>query len=75
MGRRVRARTRTRPAIQRNHRPEALRYLVFEQAPQPGYRLEQLRFDAKTFDRLRARHPLFDATDPDLSAFAEKAAS
>ncbi|HCA62770.1 tannase/feruloyl esterase family alpha/beta hydrolase [Stutzerimonas stutzeri] len=51
---------------------EALRYLVFEQAPQPGYRLEQLRFDAETFDRLRARHPLFDATDPDLSAFAEK---
>ena len=50
---------------------EALRYLVFEQAPQPGYRLEQLRFDAETFDTC-ARHPLFDATDPDLSAFADK---
>ncbi len=28
-------------------------------------------FDRATFDRLQARHTLFDATDPDLAAFAE----
>ena len=49
---------------------DALRYLVFEQAPQPSYNLDQLSFTAETFDRLRARHPLFDSTNPDLSAFA-----
>lgn len=49
---------------------DALRYLVFERAPQPNYSLDQLSFTAETFDRLRARHPLFDATDPDLSTFA-----
>ncbi len=31
-----------------------------------------VRFDRATFDRLRARHPLFDATDPDLSRFAAR---
>lgn len=51
---------------------DALRYLVFEAAPQPAYTLDQLAFNAETFDRLRARHPLFDATNPDLSAFARK---
>ena len=51
---------------------DALRYLVFEAAPQPAYTLDQLAFNTETFDRLRARHPLFDATNPDLSAFARK---
>ena len=73
--RRVRARTRAWPLFSETIALEALRYLVFEQAPQPGYRLEQLRFDAETFDRLRARHPLFDATDPDLPPSPTKAAS
>ena len=49
---------------------DALRYLVFERAPQPAYTLDQLTFTAETFDQLRARHPLFDATNPDLSTFA-----
>jgi len=49
---------------------DALRFLVFEQAPQPDYSLDQLGFTAETFDRLRARHPLFDSTNPDLSTFA-----
>ncbi|YCH46329.1 tannase/feruloyl esterase family alpha/beta hydrolase [Pseudomonas sp. SA195] len=51
---------------------DALRYLVFEGAAQPGFTLDQLQFNAQTFDRLRARHPLFDSTNPDLSAFAGK---
>lgn len=49
---------------------DALRYLTFEQPAQPDFTLDQLTFTAETFDRLRARHPLFDATNPDLSAFA-----
>lgn len=41
--------------------------LIFSDG-QPS-RLADLRFTRATFDRLRARHPLFDATNPDLSAF------
>lgn len=50
----------------------ALQNLVFEDTPPDSYTLADLNFDAATLDRLRARHPLFDATNPDLSAF-EKA--
>jgi feruloyl esterase len=49
---------------------DALRNLIFEQAPPASFRLADLRFDKPTFERLLARHPLFDATNPDLSAFA-----
>jgi len=31
--------------------------------------LDAVTFDASMFDQLRARHPLFDATNPDLSRF------
>ncbi|AHL76894.1 tannase [Stutzerimonas stutzeri] len=51
---------------------DALRYLTFEQPAQPDFTLDQLTFTAETFDRLRARHPLFDSTNPDLSAFARQ---
>jgi feruloyl esterase len=33
--------------------------------------VDRLSFDQAIFDRLRARHPLFDATNPDLSAFVK----
>ncbi|MFV3386738.1 tannase/feruloyl esterase family alpha/beta hydrolase [Pseudomonas sp. NY15364] len=49
---------------------QALRNLIFDPAPGPDFSLDDLRFEAKTFDLLRARHPLFDATNPDVSAFA-----
>lgn len=49
---------------------DALRNLVFETDPPPGSTLADLRFNRATFDRLRPRHPLFDATNPDLSVFA-----
>lgn len=51
---------------------EALRTLVFETPPPENFRLEDLRFDRATFDALRPRHALFDATNPDLSAFADR---
>ena len=34
--------------------------------------VEALTFDRATFDRLRARHPFYDSTNPDLSAFAAR---
>jgi hypothetical protein len=51
---------------------DALRNLVFESNPSAGFSLNDVRFDRATFDRLRPLHPLYDATDPDLSAFAAK---
>jgi len=50
---------------------DALRNLIFETNPPNDFTLADLKFDAAGFERLRARHALFDATNPDLSAFAE----
>lgn len=47
-----------------------LRYLAFEPA-RPQMTLDDLHFTIATLDALRPRHPLFDATNPDLSAFQQ----
>ena len=47
----------------------ALRYLAFT-TPRPDFQLAELQFTTATLDALRPRHPLFDTTNPDLSAFA-----
>jgi len=47
----------------------ALKNLIFAQDPPDSYALSDLQFSKKTVDLLKARHPLFDATNPDLSAF------
>jgi hypothetical protein len=51
---------------------DALRNLVFETNPPADFGLSDVHFDEATFDRLRPHHPLFDATDPDLTAFAAR---
>ena len=50
---------------------DALQNLTFETPPPDGYSLKDLKFDKATFGLLRPRHPLIDATNPDLSAFAK----
>ncbi|KAG2785169.1 hypothetical protein Pcac1_g5289 [Phytophthora cactorum] len=47
----------------------ALRYLIFEPNPPETYSLNDLQFTEATVELLRARHPLLDATSPDLTAF------
>jgi feruloyl esterase len=49
---------------------DALRNMLFETNPPADFKLADLHFDRATFDLLRARHPLFDATNPDLAPFA-----
>jgi hypothetical protein len=49
---------------------DALRNLTFESNPPASFTLADVRFDRAFFDRLRPLHPLYDATNPDLSAFA-----
>ncbi|GLK87344.1 feruloyl esterase [Pseudomonas turukhanskensis] len=49
---------------------EALSAVVFEPNPAEGFRVADLPFDRATLDRLRVTHPLYDASNPDLSAFA-----
>lgn len=61
-----------RPIMSERFALDALRTLIFETDPPAGFTLADLAFDRATFDRLRPRHPLFDATDPDLSAFAAR---
>jgi hypothetical protein len=48
----------------------SLRNLNFVDTPPADFKLTDLHFDQATFDRLRARHTLFDATNPDLTVFA-----
>ena len=48
----------------------ALKYLVYEKNPEPSYTLSALKFDGETFASTTKLHSLYDATDPDLSAFA-----
>lgn len=49
---------------------QALSNVVYEHNPPAGFSLADLKFDGAEFDRLRDMHPLYDATNPDLSAFA-----
>ncbi len=51
---------------------DSLGHLIFDTDPPARFTLADLNFDRPTFDKLRPRHPLFDATDPDLSAFAQR---
>jgi feruloyl esterase len=49
---------------------EALRNVVFEPNPATDFSPGDLHFAAATLDRLRITHPLYDASNPDLSTFA-----
>jgi feruloyl esterase len=48
----------------------ALKNLVYVKNPQTGYTLENLKFDRDAFEATTKLHGLYDATDPDLGAFA-----
>jgi feruloyl esterase len=49
---------------------DTLRHLSFPQNPPASFGLADVRFDAAWIERLRPLHALYDATNPDLSAFA-----
>jgi hypothetical protein len=46
-----------------------VKYLAFEPNPPLAFTLTDIGFDQATFDRVRRLAGLYDATDPDLSAF------
>lgn len=48
-----------------------LKYMHFATNPPESFTLNDLAFNADTFQKLRVRHPLYDATNPDLSAFSQ----
>jgi hypothetical protein len=48
----------------------SLRYLNFTTNPPGTFSLKDLKFNGATFQALQKLHPLYDATNPDLSAFA-----
>ncbi|WP_263262338.1 tannase/feruloyl esterase family alpha/beta hydrolase [Pseudomonas sp. RIT-PI-S] len=49
---------------------EALRTVLYPHNPTAAFSLADLRFDQAGFDLLRPMHGLYDATNPDLSAFS-----
>jgi Tannase and feruloyl esterase len=50
---------------------QAMGNLIFENDPATGTALSSLKFDSATVELLKARHPLLDATNPDINAFAD----
>lgn len=48
----------------------SLKYLVYEENPLADYTLADLKFSRKSFLETTQLHGLYDATDPDLSNFA-----
>lgn len=47
-----------------------LKYLAYETNPPTGYTLADLKFERANFTATTKLHALYDATDPDLTAFA-----
>ncbi|KAL4158897.1 hypothetical protein PRNP1_004671 [Phytophthora ramorum] len=62
-------RGRNQPVMSAHIALAALRYLIFEPNPPETYSLNDLKFTEATVELLRPRHPLLDATNPDLAAF------
>lgn len=46
-----------------------LRYFAFEHGVPDNFTLKDFEFSMATMNKLRPRHPLFDATSPNISAF------
>lgn len=51
---------------------DAIRNVIFATNPPDDFTLADFKFSERTFDRLQAHHPLLDATNTDLTAFAAK---
>ncbi|MDO6387852.1 tannase/feruloyl esterase family alpha/beta hydrolase [Uliginosibacterium sp. 31-12] len=49
---------------------DALRNLSFERNPPESFSLADIHFDQAMLEQLKPLHPLYDATNPDLRAFA-----
>lgn len=47
----------------------SLKFLNYEKNPSEHFTLKNVKFTEAGFDELRKMHPLYDATNPDLSAF------
>jgi feruloyl esterase len=47
-----------------------IKYLAYDPNPVAGFKLADFKFDAANFAATTRLHGLYDATDPDLSAFA-----
>ena len=50
---------------------EVIKYMAFPNNPPPGYSLADFRFGLATFKEIAPMHAIYDATDPDLSAFSK----
>ncbi len=49
-----------------------LKYLAFPKSPEPSYSANDWTFDVAGFDSLREMGQVYNATNPDLSAFVER---
>ncbi|PWW05400.1 tannase/feruloyl esterase family alpha/beta hydrolase [Mangrovibacter plantisponsor] len=59
------------PIMSRSIALASLRYMNFVKNPGASFTLKDMTFDANMFDKLRALHSLYDATNPNLAAFKQ----
>ena len=51
---------------------ETIKHLVYTPNPPEKFTLVDFRFDEATFDAVKPMHPVYDSTNPDLTAFAAR---
>ncbi len=49
---------------------DTIKHLIYAKSPPASYTLADFQFNQKTFDGIKPMHSLYDATNPDLSGFA-----
>lgn len=60
----------TAPIMSSDIALQSLKHLIFETNPPADMRLGDFHFDTATFARVKQLHGLYDATNPDIRAFA-----
>ena len=49
---------------------DTIRYMIYPETLPASFSLADFQFTEQTFDGIKPAHPIYDATDPDLSAFS-----
>ncbi len=60
----------TQPTMSGQISLDTIRYMIYPKTLPPNFTLADFQFTQQTFDAIKPAHPIYDATDPDLSAFA-----
>jgi hypothetical protein len=60
----------TQPTMSGQISLDTIRYMIYPETLPASFSLADFQFTEQTFDGIKPAHPIYDATDPDLSAFS-----